>query len=148
MATLSTERPGTRCVSACSTIWRCARWSRGPSTITSAVFVHSRPSSGAGPPATAEDVRRFQLHQPEHGAGVAVISAAVSALRFLFTVTLERPDLSRRLVLAARHRKLPDVLSVEEVGADARTPAGARYTSQKQTLGLSVALPTVCHLFR
>ena len=50
-------------------------------------------------PATG-DVRRFQLHQREHGVGEFVISATVSALRFLFGVTLDRPDLSRTLVLA------------------------------------------------
>src|SRR5207245_2137273 len=65
--------------------------------------------------ATAEDVRRFQLHQREHGVSESTINGAVSALRFLFDVTLERPDLSRRLVLAHRPRKLPDVLSVDEV---------------------------------
>jgi integrase/recombinase XerD len=37
-------------------------------------------------------------------------------LRFFFTVTLDRPDLSRRFVLILYPRKLPDVLSVEEVG--------------------------------
>jgi site-specific recombinase XerD len=31
-------------------------------------------------------------------------------------VTLDRPDLSRRLVLVRHPRKLPNVLSVEEVG--------------------------------
>ena len=39
--------------------------------------------------ATAEDVRRFQLPQREHGAGESVIGATVSALRFLFGVTLK-----------------------------------------------------------
>jgi integrase/recombinase XerD len=65
--------------------------------------------------ATAEDVRRFQLHQHENGASVPTINGAVSALRFLFGVTLDRPDLLRRLVLARRPRRLPEVLSVEEV---------------------------------
>ena len=55
--------------------------------------------------ATAEDLRRFQLHQREHGVSESVINGSVSALRFLFDVTLERPDLSRRLVLAHRPRK-------------------------------------------
>jgi site-specific recombinase XerD len=59
-------------------------------------------------------VRRFQLHQREHGVSESTINGSVSALRFLFEVTLVRPDLSRRLVLAHRPRKLPDVLSVEE----------------------------------
>lgn len=46
--------------------------------------------------ATAEDVRRFQVHQREHGVGEGTIGGTVSALRFFFGVTLERPDLSRR----------------------------------------------------
>ena len=77
--------------------------------------------------ATAEDVRRFQLHQREHGAGESVIGATVSALRFLFGVTLERLDLSRRLVLAPRPRKLPDVLSVDEVGRLLEAAPGIKY---------------------
>nr|WP_206364840.1 phage integrase N-terminal SAM-like domain-containing protein [Sphingomonas populi] len=43
--------------------------------------------------ATAEDMRRFQLHQREHGVSESTINGSVSALRFLFGVTLERPDL-------------------------------------------------------
>jgi integrase/recombinase XerD len=66
--------------------------------------------------ATAEDVRRFQVHQAETGVQPPTVNCSVSALRFLFTVTLDRPDLSRRLVLVRQPRKLPAVLSVEEVG--------------------------------
>ena len=43
------------------------------------------------------------------------INSSVSALRFFFTVTLDRPDLSRRLTVVHQPRKLPMVLSVEEV---------------------------------
>src|SRR5271163_4906769 len=42
--------------------------------------------------ATAEDLRRFQLHQTQSGMQPPSINSAVSALRFLFTVTLDRPD--------------------------------------------------------
>lgn len=66
--------------------------------------------------ATPEDVRRFQIHQADSGVQPPTINCSVSALRFLFTVTLDRPDLSRRLVLARQPRKLPNVLSMEEVG--------------------------------
>ena len=45
--------------------------------------------------ATTEDIRRFQLHQHENGVGPATINGTVSALRFLFTVTLKRRDLAR-----------------------------------------------------
>src|SRR5271167_4335439 len=50
--------------------------------------------------AQAEDIRRFQVHQRESGVQPPTINCSVSALRFFFTVTLDRPDLSRRLVLA------------------------------------------------
>jgi integrase/recombinase XerD len=46
------------------------------------------------------------------------------ALRFLFTVTLDRPDPSRRVVLARFPRKLPAVLSVEEVRTRHRLRCG------------------------
>jgi integrase/recombinase XerD len=42
-------------------------------------------------------------------------------------VTLDRPDLSRKLVLAPRPRKLPDVLSVEEVARLLEAAPGIKY---------------------
>ena len=42
--------------------------------------------------ARAEDLRRFQLYQHENGVSPATINGAVSALRFLFAVTLKRRD--------------------------------------------------------
>ena len=77
--------------------------------------------------ATAEDIRRFQVHQRESGVQPPTINCSVSALRFFFTVTLDRPDLSRRLVLARFPRKLPDVLSVEEVGRLLEAAPGIKY---------------------
>ena len=56
-----------------------------------AAFLGRRPDT-----ATAEDLRRFQLHQTESGMQPPSINSAVAALRFFFTVTLDRPDLSRR----------------------------------------------------
>ncbi len=82
--------------------------------------------------ATAEDIRRFQVHQTATGVQPPSVNASVSALRFLFTVTLDRPDLSRRLILARQPRKLPDVLSVEEVG---RLLEAARGPKHKAALG-------------
>jgi integrase/recombinase XerD len=40
--------------------------------------------------ATAEDLRRFQLHQTQTGMQPPSINSAVAALRFFFTVTLDR----------------------------------------------------------
>lgn len=77
--------------------------------------------------ATADDLRSFQVHQAETGVQSPTINGSVSALRFLFTVTLDRQDLSRRLVLARYPRKLPEVLSVEEVGRLLQAAPGAKY---------------------
>jgi integrase/recombinase XerD len=77
--------------------------------------------------AQAEDIRRFQVHQRESGVQPPTINCSVSALRFFFTVTLDRPDLSRRLVLARYPRKLPAVLSVEEVGRLLEAAPGPKY---------------------
>ena len=65
--------------------------------------------------ATAEDVRRFQVHQSERGMHAPAMNCTVAALRFFFTTTLDRPELSRKLIRIAYSRKLPVVLSPEEV---------------------------------
>ena len=97
--------------------------------------------------ATAEDVRRFQMHQREHGVGESVIGATVSALRFLFEVTLDRPDLSRKLVLAPRPRKLPDVLSVEEVARLLEAAPGIKYRAALGVAyGAGLRVSEVAHL--
>jgi integrase len=77
--------------------------------------------------ATAEDLHRFQVEQREAGVPVPTMNSIVSALRFFFTMTLDRPDLSRRLVLARYQRKSPAVLSVEEVGRLLESAPGAKY---------------------
>jgi hypothetical protein len=40
------------------------------------------------------------------------INSAVSALRFFFTVTLDRPDLARRLTVVRQPRKLPEEVAL------------------------------------
>lgn len=65
--------------------------------------------------ATAEDVRRFQVEQSDQGVSVPTMNSIVSALRFFFLHTLDRPDLARKLVRMKRIRKLPVVLSQDEV---------------------------------
>ena len=65
--------------------------------------------------ATVEDLRRFQIAQQEAGLGVPTMNAIVSALRFFFVHTIDRPDLARKLVRLRYARSLPDVLSPDEV---------------------------------
>jgi site-specific recombinase XerD len=65
--------------------------------------------------ASAEEVRQFQLEQQEAGVPVPTMNSIVAALRFFFTHTLDRPDLARKLVRTAHARKIPVVLTLEEV---------------------------------
>ena len=66
--------------------------------------------------ATADDVRRFQVHLSETGARPSTLNSATSALRFFFGTTLDRPELARHLARVHYPRPLPRVLSPEEVG--------------------------------
>ena len=65
--------------------------------------------------ASADDLRQFQIEQRDTGVPVPTMNSIVSALRFFFTHTLDRPDLARKLVRLGHPRKLPVVLSRDEV---------------------------------
>jgi integrase/recombinase XerD len=65
--------------------------------------------------ATADDVRRFQIEQRDAGLPAPTMNSIVAALRFFFTHTLDRPDLARKLFRVTYPRKLPVVLSPDEV---------------------------------
>ena len=75
--------------------------------------------------ATNEDLRRFQLHLTENRAGAAIINSTVSALRFFFTVTLGRADAARHLTFVHEPRKLPVVVSPEEIARLLEAAPGA-----------------------
>jgi Phage integrase, N-terminal SAM-like domain len=47
--------------------------------------------------ASNEDLRRFQLHLSEKRVGAPTINLTISALRFFFTVTLDRTDAVKHL---------------------------------------------------
>ena len=62
-----------------------------------------------------EDVRAFQVHLVAAGISWSALNQTVCALRFLYGVTLGRPDLPERIPHAREPRKLPVVLSADEV---------------------------------
>jgi integrase/recombinase XerD len=65
--------------------------------------------------ATAEDLRRFQLHLVEAGVSAVTINATLTACRFLFEITLDRPQVMAKVRQVRVEQKLPVVLSREEV---------------------------------
>jgi len=77
----------------------------------------------AGP----EDLRRFQLHQTQTGVRPPTINSSVAALRFFFTVTLGRADMARHLTFVREPRKIPTVLSEEEIVRLLEAAPGPKY---------------------
>src|ERR1700736_5775733 len=65
--------------------------------------------------ASFEDIRRFQLHVAASGVGAGALNRHVSALRFFFRVTLKRYAIVEYTHFIHESRKLPVVLSPEEV---------------------------------
>jgi integrase/recombinase XerD len=74
-----------------------------------------------------EDVRGFQLHLTSSGAGIPKINTTISALRFFFNVTLDRPDLSRHLSTVHKPRKVPVILSPDEMARFLEAAPGIKY---------------------
>ena len=65
--------------------------------------------------ATVEDLRNYQLHLVDHGISPASLNSAISGLKFFFNVTLDRPELVAKMQPVHLPRKLPVILSPEEV---------------------------------
>lgn len=77
--------------------------------------------------ASAEDLRRYQLHLASSGISAPKLNAAVTALRFFFTVTLRRKDITERMPFVREPRKLPIVLSPEEIARFLEAAPGLTY---------------------
>ena len=97
--------------------------------------------------ATSEDLRRFQLHMAQQQASPSTINAAITALRFFFTVTLEKPDLVRPLRIVTEPRKAPVVLSQEEVARLLQAAPGLKYKAALSVAyGAGLRVSEVAHL--
>ena len=65
--------------------------------------------------ATAEELRQYQLHLVKTGVATGSINAKLSGLRFFFEVTLDDANRLKRIKRVNQPRKLPEILSIEEV---------------------------------
>jgi site-specific recombinase XerD len=75
-----------------------------------AAFLGRSPDS-----ATAEDIRRFQLHLAESGVSISTRNRTMTGLRFLFRVTQRRLDLANEIYHLREPQKIPLVMSPDEV---------------------------------
>ena len=104
------------------------------------------------PPDTAsfEDVRLFQLHLVRSGVGAGAHNVAVTALRFFFSITLGRRDITAHTSFINQPQRLPVILSPEEITRlleDGERLVGLPATSSRENLpsGLRIRVdsPTV-----
>jgi integrase/recombinase XerD len=77
--------------------------------------------------ASFEDIRRFQLHVAQSGVGTGALNATVTALRFFFRVTLKRYAIIEHTAFIHEPRKLPVVLSPEEIARFLDAAPGLKY---------------------
>ena len=74
-----------------------------------AAFLRQSPDT-----ATADDIRRFQLHLAETGVSICNRNRIMTGLRFLFRVTLRRLDLAAEIYHIREPQKIPQVMSPDE----------------------------------
>jgi len=65
--------------------------------------------------ASAEELRRYQLHLVDEGISPASLNAAISGLKFFFDITLDHAELMARMQPVHLPRTLPVILSRDEV---------------------------------
>ncbi len=77
--------------------------------------------------ADAEDLRRFQLHLVEQGVSTTTINATITGLKMFFDVTLDRPEVMKKMRHIYEPRKIPEILSTEEVTRLLQAAGGLKY---------------------
>lgn len=67
--------------------------------------------------ATPEELRAFQLNMKERGVGAPTFNNRLTVLSFFFATTCPLPEMKRHMRYQRAAKKIPVVLSVEEVAA-------------------------------
>ncbi len=77
--------------------------------------------------ATAQELRTYQLDMTKQGHSYGVINSAISGLKFFFGTTLDQPERVRFLKYIHEPRKIPEILSVEEVAGVLQSAGSLKY---------------------
>ena len=77
--------------------------------------------------AEAEDLRGFQLHMVEQGTSSTTLNATITGLKFFFEVTVDRPEAMKGMRHVYQPRRLPEILSLEEVTRLLENAGGLKY---------------------
>ncbi len=97
--------------------------------------------------ASAGDLRRFQLYLVEAGVSSITLNATITGLRFLFEETLHRHDALSGMSHVYAPRKLPLILSIEEVTRLLEAAANLKYQAALSiAYGAGLRASEVVHL--
>jgi site-specific recombinase XerD len=97
--------------------------------------------------ASAEDLRRFQLHLAKSGIGNPTINATLTALTFFFTHTVDRPECLKHIERVHEPRRIPEILSAEEIARLLKSTPKLKYRAALSiAYGAGLRAREVCHL--
>mgnify|MGYP001818454177 CR=1 FL=1 len=97
--------------------------------------------------ATAEDLRRFQLHLASNGVSSQTINVTITGLRFFFEVTLEDRQILRKMSAVYEPRKLTVILSPDDVKRLLEAATTLKYKAALSTAyGAGLRASEVAHL--
>ncbi len=97
--------------------------------------------------ASADDLRRFQLHLAQNGVSNTTINATITGLRFFFEVTLDDHQALRKMRTVRDPRKLPVILSPDEVKRLLEATTNLKYKAALATAyGAGLRASEVTHL--
>ena len=97
--------------------------------------------------ASAGDLRRYQLHLVEQGISSGNLNATITGLKFFFETTLEQPALMVKMRHVYEPRKLPVILSPEEVSRLLNAAGSLKYQAALSVAyGAGLRASEVVHL--
>ncbi len=79
--------------------------------------------------ATPEELRAFQLDMKERGIGAPTFNNRLTVLSFFFATTCPRPEMKRHMRYQRAAKKIPVVLSAEEVARIIEAAPGCKTRS-------------------
>ncbi len=97
--------------------------------------------------ASADDLRQFQLHLAQDGVSNKTINATITGLRFFYETTLDDHQALRKMSTVRDPRKLPVILSPDEVKRLLEATTNLKYKAALATAyGAGLRASEVTHL--